>query len=210
MRREIDLVDHQQVRAGDAGPALGRDLVAGRDVDHVDRQVGQLRRERRREIVAAGLDQHEIEIGKLLPHLGHRREVDRGVLADRRVRAAAGLDAGDALGRERAGAHQIFGVPLGVDVVGDGGDLESCRAAACTAHPSARSCPSRPGRRHRREEVHGSCHHALDQEGCEADREQKAERAVPASIHGRKRLVRRSAGATRACRPRRRARRRRA
>jgi hypothetical protein len=30
--------------------------------------------------------------------LGDRGEVDRGVLADRGVRAAAGLDAGDALG----------------------------------------------------------------------------------------------------------------
>ena len=29
-RREIDLVDDQQVGAGDAGPALARDLVAGR------------------------------------------------------------------------------------------------------------------------------------------------------------------------------------
>ena len=28
-RRQVDLVDHQQVGAGDAGPALARDLVAG-------------------------------------------------------------------------------------------------------------------------------------------------------------------------------------
>ena len=71
------------------------------------------------------LDQHEIELREFLPHLGDRREVDRGILADRGMRAAAGLDAGDALGRERAGAHQVLGVPLGVDVVGDGGDLET-------------------------------------------------------------------------------------
>ena len=41
------------------------------------------------------------------------------------MRAAAGLDAGDALRRKRAGAHQVFGVPLGVDVVGDRRDLEA-------------------------------------------------------------------------------------
>ena len=39
------------------------------------------------------------------------------------MRAAAGLDTRDALGRERAAPHQIVGVPLGVDVVGDGRDL---------------------------------------------------------------------------------------
>ena len=36
VRREVDLVDHQQVGAGDAGPALARDLVAAGDVDDVD------------------------------------------------------------------------------------------------------------------------------------------------------------------------------
>ena len=112
MRREIDLVDDEQVGTGDARPALRRDLVAGRDVDDVDRHVGELRREGRGEVVAAGFDQHQIELGKLRSHLGDRGEVDRGVLADRGVRTAAGLDAGDALGRQRAGAHQILGVPL--------------------------------------------------------------------------------------------------
>src|SRR5262249_25396319 len=103
--------------------ALGRDLVAGRDVDDVDGEIGELGREGGGEIVAARLDQDQVERGKFLPHLGDGGEVDRGILADRRVRAAAGLHPGDALGRERARAHQVFGVPLGVDVVGDGGDL---------------------------------------------------------------------------------------
>jgi len=39
------------------------------------------------------------------------------------MRAAAGLDAGDAIGRQRPRAHQKFGVPFGVDVVGDRGDV---------------------------------------------------------------------------------------
>src|ERR1700682_2277007 len=34
-RREIDLVDDQQIALGDAGPALARDLVSRRHVDHV-------------------------------------------------------------------------------------------------------------------------------------------------------------------------------
>ena len=53
IRREIDLVDHQKVGAGDAGAALGGNLVAGGDIDHVDRQIGQLRRKGRGKIVAA-------------------------------------------------------------------------------------------------------------------------------------------------------------
>ena len=105
------------------GPPFDGNLVAGGDVDDVDREIGKLGRERRGEIVAAGFDQHQIERREFLPHVGDGREIGRGVLADRGVRAAAGFDAGDALGHERAGAHQIFGVPFGVDVVGDGGDL---------------------------------------------------------------------------------------
>ena len=66
VRREIDLVDHQQVRARDAGAALARDLLALRDVDDVDGDVGKLGRERRRQIVAAGLDEDQIEARKAL------------------------------------------------------------------------------------------------------------------------------------------------
>ena len=63
-RREVDLVDHQQVAARDARPALARDLVAGRDVDDIDRQVRKLGRESRRQVVAAGLDEDDVQPGK--------------------------------------------------------------------------------------------------------------------------------------------------
>jgi len=39
------------------------------------------------------------------------------------VRAAAGFHAHDAFGRERARPDEILGVPLGVDVVRDRGDV---------------------------------------------------------------------------------------
>src|SRR6185437_4085439 len=42
---------------------------------------------------------------------------------DRGVRAAAGLDAGDAIRRQRSRTHQEFGVPFGVDVVCDRRDV---------------------------------------------------------------------------------------
>src|ERR1700694_712473 len=41
MGREVDLVDDEEIRSGDAGAAFRGNLVAGRDVDHVDRQIGE-------------------------------------------------------------------------------------------------------------------------------------------------------------------------
>ena len=79
------------------GPPLRGILSPADDVDHVEREVGQLRAEGRGEIVAAGFDEDEVEAREAPAHLVDRREVDRGVLADRGVRAAAGLDADDAL-----------------------------------------------------------------------------------------------------------------
>jgi hypothetical protein len=40
MRRQVGLVDDEQIRAGDAGAALARDLLALGHVDHVDGEVG--------------------------------------------------------------------------------------------------------------------------------------------------------------------------
>jgi colanic acid/amylovoran biosynthesis protein len=122
-RRQVDLVYDEQVRARDAGPALARDLVAGRDVDDVDRDVGELRAERRRQVVAARFDEDQVELPEAPAHVVDRREVDRGVLADRGVRATAGLDAHDALRGERARAGQELRVLLGIDVVGHDRDL---------------------------------------------------------------------------------------
>ncbi|MEI9992468.1 MAG: hypothetical protein WDM86_20845 [Rhizomicrobium sp.] len=113
----------KQIRPRDAGTAFARDLVARRDVDDVERDVRQFRREGRREIVAAALDEDRIEAGEFRAHIGDGGEVDRGVLADRGMRAAAGLDAQDALGHQRAGAREELGVLARVDVVGDRGDV---------------------------------------------------------------------------------------
>src|SRR5690606_29246092 len=55
----------------------------------------------------------------------HRRQVHRRILADRGVRAAAGLDPQDAIRRQRPRAGQELGVFARVDVVGDRGDLEA-------------------------------------------------------------------------------------
>ncbi len=123
MRRKIDLVDDQKVRPGDARTPLGGDFVARGDVDHVNRKIGEFRREGGGKIVAAGFNQHHVEIRKFRAHVGDRGEIHRGILAYRRMRASPGFDAGDAIRRQRPRAHQKFRIPFGIDVVGDRGDV---------------------------------------------------------------------------------------
>mgnify|MGYP000417314244 CR=1 FL=1 len=53
----------------------------------------------RGEIVAARLDQDQIEIGKAFIHRGNGCQIDRAVLANRRVRTTARLHASDTLAR---------------------------------------------------------------------------------------------------------------
>src|SRR5262249_5764325 len=122
-RSQIDLVDDEQIRAGDPGAALARDLVAGGDVDDVDGDVGELGAEGRGEVVAARFDEDKVEPGEAPDDVRDGGEVDRGVLADRGVRAAAGLDPDDALRMERPRAGQELRVLLGIDVVGDDRDV---------------------------------------------------------------------------------------
>ena len=60
-RRQIDLVDDQQIGLGDARAALARDLLAGCDVDDVEREVGELGRKGRGEVVTAGFDEDQLD-----------------------------------------------------------------------------------------------------------------------------------------------------
>jgi hypothetical protein len=44
MGGEVDLVDDKKVRAGNAGPPLGGDFVACRDINDIDGEISQFRR----------------------------------------------------------------------------------------------------------------------------------------------------------------------
>ena len=98
VRCEIGLVDHQQIGLRDTRAALARHLVAARDVDHVDREVRELAAVLRGEVVAARLDEQQLG-ADLVDELLEREQVVAHVLADRRVRAAAGLDGADVAAR---------------------------------------------------------------------------------------------------------------
>ena len=58
--RQVRLVDHQNVRLHDAQSTLAWDVVAACGVDNEKPLVDQLARECRREIVPAGLDEHDV------------------------------------------------------------------------------------------------------------------------------------------------------
>ena len=125
VRRQVDLVDDEQIRPRDARAALARDLLSFRDVDDIDGRVHELRTERGGQVVATALHQQEVERREPSQQAANRFEVDGRVLANRRVRAAAGLDADDALGRQRPAPREELGVFLRIDVVGDHGHVHA-------------------------------------------------------------------------------------
>ena len=150
VRREVGLVDDQDVRLRDARAVLARDLVAGGDVDDVDEVVDEGRAEGQRQVVAAALDEHHVGVREPRLHVLHGGEVHARVLAHGGVRAGAGLDAQDAVLDEHALERplDVLGV-LGRDhVVGHdqhlGAEVDEPRR---DAPRRARSCPSRRGRR---------------------------------------------------------------
>ena len=112
MRCEIDLVDHEQVRVGDAGASLARDLVALGDVDHEHEVVRERPAEGERQVVAPGLDEHDVAVREAPLELCDRVEVHARVVANGGVGTGARLDAHDALGREQPGERGSPGLYL--------------------------------------------------------------------------------------------------
>src|SRR5262249_734319 len=131
VRGEIDLVDHEQIGTRHARTSFARDLVAAGEVDDIDRRVDQLGTEAGRQVVAAGLQKHDVEIRVPFQHLFERVEVHRRILADRRMRTSARLDADDAIVGQCLAADQKLHVLAREDVVRD--DAESVALAHCLA-----------------------------------------------------------------------------
>ena len=61
---QIGLVDDEHVGPGDAGAALAWDFLACGYIDDIDRDVRQFWAEGRRQIVAAGFNEDQIELGE--------------------------------------------------------------------------------------------------------------------------------------------------
>ena len=95
VRRQVGLVDDQEVGPLDAGAALAGDVTAAGDVEHEDLGVDERGREGRGEVVAARLDEHQVERREALLELLDGQQVGGDVVADGGVRAGAGLDCAD-------------------------------------------------------------------------------------------------------------------
>src|SRR5690606_6912757 len=108
--------DDEEVGSGNRRATLAWDFFALRHRDHIDGDVCQVRRESRRQIVAAALDQDDIEIGELAVEIVDGREVERGVFADRRMRTAARFNTDNAVLRNGLHAREDQRVFLRVDV----------------------------------------------------------------------------------------------
>jgi hypothetical protein len=74
------------------GPPL-RGIFSFRDVDHIDRQIRQLGAEGCRKIIATQLDKAQFCMWKFPVHVFNGDKVHRSILANRRMRTAACLDA---------------------------------------------------------------------------------------------------------------------
>jgi len=120
---QVDFVDDEQVGFGDAGAAFAGNFVPCGDVDDVDGQIHQFGTEGGGEVVAAALDEDQIQIGEVVLQLFDGDQVDGGVFADGGVGAAAGFDAQDAIAFQCLGPHQKLCIFLGVDIVGHHGQL---------------------------------------------------------------------------------------
>src|ERR1700730_4713813 len=76
MRSQVGFVDDEQVGPSDSWSPFSRDFFAASNIDYIDRQIGKLRTECRREIIASGFDENDVRIRKALEHPVYRFEVD--------------------------------------------------------------------------------------------------------------------------------------
>ena len=121
-RREIRLVDDEEIGLGDPWPALPGNLVAARHVDHVDRVVGKIAAELGGKVVSAAFHEQQLRTQGLHQQL-EGDEIRTDVVTNGRMRAATGLDGADPLGRQRLVPGQKLRILLGKDVVGHDAQL---------------------------------------------------------------------------------------
>jgi hypothetical protein len=106
---QINLVNHQQVTTRNPRPSLAWHLVAARNVDYVDDEIGELARVVCLEVVASRLTLQQIGVDFSLEGL-QREQVGADVFAHGGVWASAGFDGLDALWGEGFVAGEEFGV----------------------------------------------------------------------------------------------------
>ncbi len=121
---EVDLVDDQEIRLGDAGSALARNLITAGDVDDLDGEVCEFPAETSSQVVPAGFEQQEVGM-KLRVEFLEGEEVGGDVFTDGGMGAAAGFHGADAFGGQGLVTDEKLAVFAGEDVVGDCGEIQA-------------------------------------------------------------------------------------
>ena len=125
MRREISLVDDEEVTSNHPGAALARDVVSPADVDHEHPEVRQISRECGGQIVAPALDQNELDARKAPLEFVRGFNVESRVLANDRMGTSARLDRRDPRRVDETGAADSLGILGGDEIVGDDGEIDT-------------------------------------------------------------------------------------
>src|SRR5581483_119365 len=123
--RKVDLVDDQQVRLENAQSTLARDVVSTGGIDDEQPVVDQVQRKGGGEVVATAFDQHQIERPELALQLIGCLDVQRWVLANRRVGAGPRLHRHYTGGIDQTAALHALGVFFGHQVIGDDGNVSA-------------------------------------------------------------------------------------
>src|SRR5262249_3711848 len=152
VRRQVDLVDDQQVRSCNTWATLPWNLVTAGDINHIDRNVYQLGTERSGQVIATALHEDQLEAGVTALQIGDRLQVHRRILADGGVRTAARLDTAHAAGGQGALTNQEFGVFFSVNIVGHHGHVDG-RPQAPAQRVDQRGFPAS----HRTSHAHAKC-----------------------------------------------------
>ena len=121
--RKVGLVDDQKIAAQDSRAAFARNIVAARDIDHEQPVIDKIEREGRGEIVAAGFDEHEIQLREQASscsiawmfRVGSSRIAVCGQAPVSTAMTRPGSIRPDA---------QPFGILVGDEIVGDDGDID--------------------------------------------------------------------------------------
>ena len=76
MRRKVGLIDHEDIGFGDRRAAFSRNFFARGNVDYINGNVGQFGAECRRQIIAAALNQNDLNVRMPAFHFFNRRQID--------------------------------------------------------------------------------------------------------------------------------------
>src|SRR5260221_9074354 len=73
---QVGLIDNEKVGSSDSRPSFSGDFFATVNIDHINREIGELRTEGRREVIAPGFDENNVRVWESLQHPVYCFKVD--------------------------------------------------------------------------------------------------------------------------------------